>query len=201
MGANWDSEKGKNLTFSILLESLNLKIENQFKLSAITSLAILKVLKKVGIPNLKVKWPNDILAENLKVCGVLIENIYSQQKINTAIIGIGLNVNQVDFNKMFKASSLKELTGVHYDLDYLLQNLVQHIEKDVYEFLPYSYDFILEKYHQHLFRFEKPSTFEFPNGERTTGIIKKVSKQGWLKVLFEDQKVKSFEIKEIKLLY
>ena len=61
-------------------------MENQFKLSAITSLAILKVLKQLGITNLKVKWPNDILAESLKICGVLIENMYSNQKINARFL-------------------------------------------------------------------------------------------------------------------
>lgn len=201
MGANWISQEGKNLTFSILLEGLNLKIENQFKLSAITSLAILKVLKQLGITNLKVKWPNDILAESFKICGVLIENMYSNQKINASIIGIGLNVNQENFDKMYRASSLKQLTGIHYDLDYVLKKLVKQIEDDIYEFLPYSIEAILEKYHENLFRIGKASTFEFPNGERTTGIIKKVSKQGLLEILFEDHILKSFEIKEIKLLY
>lgn len=200
-GANWSSEKGKNLTFSVLLSDLNLKIENQFKLSAITSLSVLKVLKQLGILNLKVKWPNDILADSFKVCGVLIENIFSNQKINTAIIGVGLNVNQINIDSAYRASSLKELTGVHYDLDNVLKQLVRQLEKDMYELLPYSHETILEMYHKHLFRIEKPSTFQFPNGERTTGIIKRVSNQGLLEILFEDEKLNSFEIKEIKLLY
>lgn len=201
MGANWNSEKGKNLTFSVLLDGLNLKIENQFKLSAITSLAVLKVLKRFGILNLKVKWPNDILADGFKICGILIENIFSNQKINTAIIGVGLNVNQINFDALYRASSLKKLTGVHYDLDSVLKQLVQQIENDIYEFLAFSHEAILEKYHKHLFRIEKASTFQFPNGERTTGIIKKVSQQGLLEILFEDEKRNSFEIKEIRLLY
>ncbi|SHI33781.1 BirA family transcriptional regulator, biotin operon repressor / biotin-[acetyl-CoA-carboxylase] ligase [Mesonia phycicola] len=201
MGASWVSKKGENLTFSILLNDLNLKIDEQFKLSAIVASSIIEVLKKHNIPKLNIKWPNDILAEQLKICGVLIENILINGRVGSSIIGIGLNVNQQDFEDLAKASSLKKLTGVHFDLEYLLKQLVNTIEKNIYDKKDWAIEAILEEYYKSLFRLEKPSTFEFPTGIRKTGIIKKVSKQGRLIVLFEDNVLNEFDIKEVKLLY
>ncbi len=201
MGAGWASEKGKNLTFSLLLNDLNLKIDEQFKLSAIVAMSIIEVLKKLQIPKMKIKWPNDILAENLKICGILIENILVSGRVGSTIIGIGLNVNQLEFENLPQAASLKKLTGVHFDLDYLLKLLVNTIEKNIYEKKDWKIEAVLNEYYSHLFRLNKASTFEFPHGERKTGIIKKVSKQGRLIILFEDHIEQEFDIKEIKLLY
>ena len=201
MGASWTAKKGENLTFSILLNDLHLKIEEQFKLSAIVACSIVEVLKKHQIPKLKIKWPNDILAENFKICGILIENILINGRVGSSIIGIGLNVNQTDFGNLTQASSLKKLTGVHFDLEYLLKQLATTVEKNIYDKKDWSIKTILAEYYTHLFRLEKASTFEFLDGRRKTGIIRKVSKQGRLVVLFEDQVELEFDIKEIKLLY
>ncbi|MBW2961742.1 biotin--[acetyl-CoA-carboxylase] ligase [Mesonia aestuariivivens] len=201
MGAKWETKRGENLTFSVLLNHLNLQIDEQFKLSAIVACSIVEVLKKHQIPKLKIKWPNDILADSFKVCGVLIENILINGKIGSTIIGVGLNVNQTDFGSLWQASSLKKLTGIHFDLNHLLEQLVETIEKNIYLKKEWSLEVILNEYYEYLFRIEKPSTFEFPNGERKIGIIQKVSKQGRLVVLFEDNVLKEFDIKEVKLLY
>ena len=201
MGAGWISEKGKNLTFSLLLNDLNLKIDEQFKLSAIVATSMIEVLKKLQIPKLKIKWPNDILAGNFKICGILIENILINGRVGSTIIGIGLNVNQLEFENLPQAASLKKLTGVHFELDYLLKLLVNTIEKNIYAKKDWKIEAILNEYYVHLFRLNKASTFEFPNGQRKTGIIKKVSHQGRLIIFFEDQIEQEFDIKEIKLLY
>jgi len=201
MGAGWNSKKGKNLTFSLLLNDLNLRIDEQFKLSALTAVSIIEVLQKHQIPNLNIKWPNDILAEQKKICGILIENILMNGRVGSTIIGIGLNVNQQIFENLPQASSLKLLTGIHFDLEHLLKQLTSTIEKNIYDKKDWKLDAILNEYYSHLFRLNKASTFEFQNGKRKTGIIQKVSKQGKLVILFEDQIVKEFDIKEIKLLY
>jgi BirA family biotin operon repressor/biotin-[acetyl-CoA-carboxylase] ligase len=180
---------------------LNLQIDEQFKLSALTVVSIIEVLQKHQIPNLNIKWPNDILAEQKKICGILIENILMNGRVGSTIIGIGLNVNQQFFENLPLASSLKLLTGIHFDLEHLLKQLTSTIEKNIYNKKDWKIDAILKHYYSHLFRLHKASTFEFPNGERKTGIIQKVSKQGKLIILFEDQVVKEFDIKEIKLLY
>ena len=96
MGTKWASEKGKNLTFSVFKKVSCLENDEQFYISMATSLAIYNALKGFQIPKLAIKWPNDILSENQKICGILIENVIQNSKMTAAIIGIGLNVNQTD---------------------------------------------------------------------------------------------------------
>ena len=104
-GAVWQSEKGKNLTFSIFKRIGDLAIGHQFAIGMCTALAVYNCLDEYGVPDLKVKWPNDILSGQKKICGILIENTFASGTIKSAIIGIGLNVNQTNFDGMEKASS------------------------------------------------------------------------------------------------
>jgi len=94
MGTVWESEPSKNLMVSVFKKIDCLAIDQQFYVSMASSLAVLKTLKKIQIPNLSVKWPNDILSDNRKICGVLIESIVRKQQLDAIIVGIGLNVNQ-----------------------------------------------------------------------------------------------------------
>ena len=89
----WISEPFTCLTFSIYKQFNHLLI-NPFKLNAVVCLAIINALEKLSIPELLIKWPNDILSENKKIGGVLIENFFYKSKIKASIIGVGLNLNQ-----------------------------------------------------------------------------------------------------------
>ena len=105
---NWISDKDKNLTFSILVEFENLKTINQFYLNYSISIALYNVLKYYIPEKLSVKWPNDILSANHKICGILIESTIKNSMVKNVIIGIGLNVNQENFPiHITNASSLK----------------------------------------------------------------------------------------------
>lgn len=200
-GAGWEAEPGKNLTFSVLLTQLDIPVEEQFKLSAITAMAVLKVLKKLNIANLQLKWPNDILADKKKIAGILIENRLEGKNIKNAIIGIGLNVNQENFIWAPRATSVKLLKKSNYNCDVLLQKLVEQLEKDIYKLKNQPIEEILAAYKKHLFKFDTPCTFETNRGEQKTGIIKNVSKQGKLSILFEDGILQEFALKEVKMLY
>jgi len=100
-GNTWESEKGKNLIFSILFRPENLAINKNFILSQATSLAIKSVLDEYLPKNsnekFKIKWSNDIYWQHQKICGILIENNLKGNKIIYSIIGIGLNINQLHF--------------------------------------------------------------------------------------------------------
>ena len=91
MGTQWHVEDGKNLTVSVLTHMKGFALDHSFYISMITSLAIVETLQSFNIPKLHVKWPNDILSENKKICGILIENVIKQDVISASIIGIGLN--------------------------------------------------------------------------------------------------------------
>ena len=200
-GAKWISEPGKNLTFSVLKKFENLPSEYHFLLNMEVSLAIFRALKKLYIPDLALKWANDILSSKKKICGILIENTLHKEQISSSIIGIGLNVNQVFFNDLPNVSSLQKIMGHPFDLEEVLLLICQELEVSLKSLSPTRFESMLDEYHTHLFRKDKPSTFEYPNGERFMGYIRGVSHNGQLQVEQEDALMSSFSLKEIKLLY
>ncbi|WP_314818257.1 biotin--[acetyl-CoA-carboxylase] ligase [Capnocytophaga gingivalis] len=200
-GAKWISEPGKNLTFSVLKKFENLPSEYHFLLNMEVSLAIFRALKKLYIPDLAVKWANDILSSKKKICGILIENTLHKEQISSSIIGIGVNVNQVFFNDLPNVSSLQKIMGHPFDLEEVLLLICQELEVSLKSLSPTRFETVLDEYHTHLFRKDKPSTFEYPNGERFMGYIRGVSHNGQLQVEQEDALMSSFSLKEIKLLY
>lgn len=201
MGAGWQSEPGKNLTFSVLFTTMDLPVNRQFALSALMGLALLEALEKLDIGNFALKWPNDILAGNKKIAGILIENFLKADKIHASIVGVGLNVNQEKFDALPQASSLKQATGKEYALNPLLESIIHFMENRLRDLNLLSTEDILAEYHRNLFGYEKPHRFQLPNGECFQGTIKGVSAQGKLQILHENKKMYYFEVKEIKMLY
>ncbi len=201
MGTSWQSESGKNLTCSVFKKVTCVGNDEQFYLSVATSLAIFKALKHFSIPQLKIKWPNDILSANRKICGILIENVIKNGKMSAAILGIGLNVNQAEFGNLHSASSLKLITGVHYDLDEILHQIILQLRNYESLIMDRAFTTLKEEYETHLFRVHKPSTFKTTKGELLMGFIKGVSDHGKLQVMLEDEVLKEFDLKELKLLY
>jgi len=201
MGTVWNSESSKNLTFSVYKDILEYDLEHPFYISIITSLAILKTLRFFSIPKLSVKWPNDILSENKKICGILIENVVKQNNFSSSIIGIGLNVNQVEFDNLPKASSLRLISGRIFDLDEVAQVVINNLKHYFNILKKGQVDVLKAKYEAALFRKNKPSTFQDAEGLVFSGFIKSVSNSGNLQVLLEDAVVKEFDLKTITLLY
>lgn len=201
MDGRWQTDPGKNLTFSVLKKVARFPLQNHFVLNMTVSLAILKTLLEFQIPRVKVKWPNDIMSGSLKICGILIENSVLGSTIKSSVIGIGLNVNQTDFPENPKATSLRCLTGLAYDLEILLQALLQNLKKGLEKLEMGNLDTLFMEYHSHLFKKDIASTFKKGNGEIFNGIILGVSKEGKLTVQKEDNHITEFDIKEISLLY
>ncbi|WKB82089.1 biotin--[acetyl-CoA-carboxylase] ligase [Cellulophaga lytica] len=201
MGTKWLAEPGKNLTFSVLKKSEALEVADQFLLNMCVSLAMYEALKELNIPNLTVKWPNDILSANSKICGILIENILTGSKIQSSIIGIGLNVNQLSFNNLPNVSSLKLLKGETFNLDEVLQLIIVKLKKYLTSNYLNSPDVLRTLYQEIMFRIHKPSTFKDKEGKMFMGFIKGVSSSGKLIVLLEDNIFKEYNLKEIQLLY
>ena len=123
MGAKWVSEPGKNLTMSLLVRDLRLQSDTFFDLNVAVALGVMEVLEGMSIPNLKIKWPNDIMADNKKVGGILIENSWKTDGSYTAVVGLGLNLNQTDFEHLPQATSLTNITKLYYDVDEMAEKL------------------------------------------------------------------------------
>ena len=96
-GNTWTSNAGENLMFSIVLKSPALMAEDHFALNEISALSVADFLSTYGI-KAEIKWPNDIYVGEKKICGILIENSFRGKTISSSTIGIGLNINQRNFN-------------------------------------------------------------------------------------------------------
>ncbi|WP_242158740.1 biotin--[acetyl-CoA-carboxylase] ligase [Aestuariivivens sediminis] len=200
MGTSWSSDRGKNLLFSLFKDLSVHVVEFPFYISMAISLAILRALQFLQIPDLSIKWPNDILSADKKVCGILIENVIKDRLYST-IIGIGVNVNQIKFDHLPQASSLKNITGVHYDLDEVLHHIMTFTKVYSQLLQDAQYDAVKEEYESYLFRKDKPSTFRMDNGTLFSGFLKGVTKYGKLMVAIDDGVVKKYDLKEITLMY
>ncbi|MBT8186443.1 MAG: biotin--[acetyl-CoA-carboxylase] ligase [Croceitalea sp.] len=201
MGTTWIAEKDKNLTFSILKKLTNFNVSYQFQISCLVSLGIYKVLSALSIPNLSLKWPNDIMSGNQKICGILIENILKGGFIQMSIIGIGLNVNQTQFENLDKVASLKQLQGKAFDLDNLLMQIVQQLEISLKNYKPSQWGEIKPTYENLLFKIGQPCTFKDKEGHNFMGIIKGINDAGQLLVALENDEIQLYGYKEIKMLY
>jgi len=200
MGSGWQSQASKNLTFSVYKRFVAFKLKHQFDISIVVALSVINALEGFNIPKLSIKWPNDILSANKKIGGVLIENVIKNQQITASVIGVGLNINQKTFDDLPQASSLINITGVNYNLDEVLQSILKEMQFYFQALAEGKQESIKNTYESYLFRKDKPSTFKTAEG-LCSGFIKGVSNAGLLQVLLEDNKLETFDLKTIKLLY
>lgn len=201
MGAVWISESGKNIIMSTLIKNILKNTEQVFQLNVLISISIIEVLEEINIPNLAIKWPNDIMSDTKKIAGILIENRFKSDTNIESIIGIGLNVNQKDFYSLPGASSLTILMNKEFDLDLLLKKIISKIKANCKLINTISTDKIWTIYLSYLFKKDELISFEDVNRNIFSGKITGVSKTGKLEVILQDNSIKLFGIKEIQLLY
>lgn len=196
---SWQSEPGKNLTFSILLNPDFLRLDKQFDLNKAVSLALNDVLNKYVAGNALIKWPNDSYIGNKKIGGMLIENIVQGNTIRHAIIGIGINVNQVEFPSYLKnVTSLRQVLHQDYDLMALLGEICSAVEARYLQLKAGASEKINEEYLSKLYLREEWALFKFDN-KIQEGKIKGITDTGHL--LIETHAVhRTFDNKEIEFL-
>jgi BirA family biotin operon repressor/biotin-[acetyl-CoA-carboxylase] ligase len=200
-GSGWVSESGKNLTFSTLYNQKVDGVRSLFTLNIMVALSVVEALKLVSNLNFVIKWPNDILAENKKIGGILIENTFKNSNEVQSIIGIGLNMNQSQFENLPQASSLYLLENKTFDRETLLISIVNQLELNLEQLPILGETYFWKAYHQILFKKNVVSAFESVAGNRFVGKIQEVTRDGKLAVLMEDDSIHFFDVKEVKMLY
>jgi BirA family transcriptional regulator, biotin operon repressor / biotin---[acetyl-CoA-carboxylase] ligase len=124
----WESEPGKNLTFSIVVFPDFLEVRHQFMISKVVTLGIYRALSKY-VDKLRIKWPNDIYVGDKKLGGILIENSIMYNLIKSSVIGIGININQTIFHSNApNPVSLKILTNQYFDCNLVLSEILSGID-------------------------------------------------------------------------
>ena len=201
MGSNsWESEVGKNLTFSLAADMSFLPAERQFLLSEAVPLGIVEVLDKLlPVEKLSIKWPNDIYYGNRKLAGILINSTIKANMMDISIIGIGLNVNQMQFQDWpTNPISLKLITGKDFELQPLLEQLAEHIIIKV-EQLKSNLTTIEQDYLKRLFRYRTWADYEV-DGKVLQLLMTGIDPFGRLQLVDEQRTLYTFDIKEIKFV-
>lgn len=199
MGATWLSEAGKSLTFSLLVRKPVEKFEHDFEFQMLVSVAIHQSLNKFGLAS-EIKWPNDIMADGRKLGGILIEQLNDSQGNPTFIVGIGINVKQSNFNELPSATSLL-LNGVDIEDDTILMleirdQIIALLDNRTAE----SLAIIRTKYLSVLMKYQKPAVYQV-NNHLFNALILGVSPEGKLVLQHENDEIREYSIKEVKMMY
>lgn len=195
-GNTWQSDAGKNLTYSIVLQPRSLHISHQFRLHQMISLAVHEALSPILPPGLKVKWPNDIYYGDKKIGGILIENTLRGAQIDYAIIGIGINVNQEHFT-LDKATSLAKVRQTTFDIDQIAEDILIAME-ELYEPLSGPLANLAAKYEQILYRIHETHRYQ-AEGKIFHGQITGIAPDGKL-MIEEKGNVHHFDFKEVSFI-
>jgi BirA family transcriptional regulator, biotin operon repressor / biotin---[acetyl-CoA-carboxylase] ligase len=198
-GSSWESEAGKNLTFSIGLQPRFLEAKEHFYLSASISLGLYDLMV-ASLPDysVKIKWPNDIMVDDQKICGILIENTIIGSTIQHAIVGIGLNVNQRSFS-ISKATSMALCIGKEFSLDRIFEQLLEYLEARYLQLRAGEYTLIKHQYEQALYWRNEEHHFSGSSGDVFPGTIIGLDPDGRL-LINSNNGLKIFGFKEIAFL-
>ena len=198
-GNTWEASVGENLTFSIIFKPNFLKASDQFQLNVAISLGVFDFLSEFIDEGLTLKWSNDIYYENQKMGGILIENTLQGYQIGHSVVGIGLNINQIQFSNL-RATSLRKITQnpQKYDLSEMLKKLLQSIERKYLQVKNNEYNFLKNRYLSNLFRFEEYHYFR-KSGQQFLGKIIGIDETGKLGIETEGM-VLYFDFKEVEFV-
>jgi BirA family biotin operon repressor/biotin-[acetyl-CoA-carboxylase] ligase len=199
-GNNWESEDGKNLTFSIYLKTNFVSVKNNFFLSMAVCNALHELVSQY-CDKTQIKWPNDILVSNKKIAGILIENTLKGNSLNYSIIGIGLNVNQNVFLQNSNATSILLSSNKELDKRLLLNQFYNNLEVQIRRLELSKIDEIKSYYFSNLIGYKTELDYLIVKENRQViGEIIDIKNNGFLVMKINQNEVREFEMKEIKLV-
>lgn len=195
----WQSEPGENLTFSFAVDTDFLPNHQNFVLSKAISVALFIFLSKHLQADISIKWPNDMLVSGQKIGGMLIENKYINSHKYT-IVGIGININQIQFPEGLKATSLALELNQRIKINGLIEQILKEINSTLEMVENDNFDLIGEQYIQHLFGYDRWIEFE-ENSGRFLGQIRSVDDAGVLLVRSRQGRAVNYHSNEVKIRY
>ena len=205
-GHEWHSRKGENLTFSVVLEPNFVPIAEQFAVSEVVALSLVDMLADYGI-EARIKWTNDIYVCDRKLVGILIEHSLATTTLRRTIVGIGINVNQTEFDASLpNPVSMAQLLGRELNVEEVLQCFLTHLQRN-YEALREMQNakckmqnVLHERYNSLLYRLNEYHTYALPNGERFEAKILGTASNGALCLENEQGEIKDYLFKEIEFV-
>lgn len=198
-GSAWLSEPDKNLTFSLIIFPENISPSNQFYISKAISCAIIRVFDDID-SNFQIKWPNDIYFKDKKIGGILIENAIAGQKIVNTVIGIGLNINQTQFNDILpNPTSLKLIKAKDFDIDDVLDKILFEFENMLNTLYSNKFETFDLLYFNKLYRYNEFCLYKDKDGSFEAMILG-TENSGRLVVTLKTGEIKKYDFKEIVFL-
>ena len=197
-GNLWANKPSLNLAFSVYKRFNNFSVNEKFMLNILSSISVYEVLKKYKLNNLTIKWPNDIMTENKKIAGILIENSVRGNKINHSVIGVGININQSQFLDLPNATSVFLESGKKHSVEKIAVELKDAIKKNFTNFEIRETE-LIEFYNSVLFKRNVTTDFTTVNAKKIQGTIIGVNKEGTLSLKQKNHKVFEYAENQIKM--
>ena len=205
-GHEWHSRKGENLTFSVVLEPTFVPIAEQFAVSEVVALSLVDMLAEYGI-EARIKWTNDIYVGDRKLVGILIEHSLAATTLRRTIVGIGINVNQTEFDASLpNPVSVAQLLGRELDAEKVLQCFLKHLQGN-YEALRKMQNVkckmqnsLHQRYNELLYRLGEFHTYALPSGDRFEAKILGTASSGALQLENKKKEIKEYLFKEIEFI-
>lgn len=191
---SWESERGQNLTFSLLIHPEEVPANQQFHITEAVSVALCQTLEKYLPYPVSIKWPNDIYVNGRKICGILTENRLQGTCIKDSIIGIGLNVNQMEFvSDAPNPVSMRQLTGESIDREALLHAFLKRLDR------VFSAETLCLEYRNRLFQRMIQCEYSDKDGHFTATIVD-VEPDGHLIMRDSEGRERRYAFKEVQFV-
>lgn len=199
LGNVWESEEGKNITFSVVIYPDVIPANMQFVISEIAALSVKETLD-CYTDGCTVKWPNDVYWHDKKICGMLIENDLSGKFIYQSILGIGININQQIFRgDAPNPISLSLVTGKEYDRDEVLSKFLEIFYDKYLTVLKGDLDVIHKTYKAALYRGEGFYSYKDENGT-FNACIHEIEPSGHMLLRLENGEIRRYAFKEVSVV-
>lgn len=199
-GHTWTSPEGENLTFSLVLEPRFLPVAEQFLLSEAAALALTDTFDAFGIDT-RIKWTNDIYAGDRKLVGMLIEHRYGGSRLERTIVGIGINVNQTQFDPALpNPVSMAQCAGRTFDREAVLAQFVDRCKARYAQLERGERAALQEAYRTRMYRLGETHPFRLPDGTPLRAAIQGVKPSGELILLHDDGSRHEYLFREIEFV-
>ncbi len=195
----WNSNKGENILCSFFLKPSFLSISQHAMLNFSIALAVADTFSDFLSDPIALKWPNDIICDNRKLAGILIENSIKGDKIENVVVGIGMNINQKYFDNEPLAASIFMLKGQYTALDAVLSKLAFNLEKRYLKLRHAMHQSILDEYNRRLYGRNTTVTIRTDFGI-TEGKLKEVSANGEIEIVTSQGLIR-YNYNNVKLYY
>ncbi len=181
-GHSWESAEGENLTFSLILEPTFLPVNEQFLLSEVLALGLVDTLAEYGI-EARIKWTNDVYVGDKKIVGMLVENSLAGRTMARAIAGIGLNINQTEFDPSLpNPTSMSLVVGEKFNREEVLTRLYSNIMLLYGALCRGEKEMLQQRYRSTMYRLNEKHIYMLADGTPFEGTIRGVRPSGELQI-------------------